>query len=414
MTSKLIEFRQTKSVLPILLIVCIGAALSIYAFFHFAELETNKKKAGFYHQAGMQVDAVNAEIQRALFQVQSLHGLFTVHPNLTRSEFRNFVSFLDKGNAAHAYEWIPRVPGEKRTDYERRVREQGLSGFQITERATQGHLIPAGKRAEYFPVEYIEPLKGNESAIGFDIASNSVRREALVRSWDSGQIVASSRITLVQQGEDQYGFLVLAPVYTDAAPTDLIEDRRKKLRGFGLIVLRVADLVKAALKRGESEASDFDVFVFDESGAPGEQLVYPRGAEPQAKLAVESPLQHSLSVNVADRSWSILVVPEFGSPFLESVQLPYWMLLVGLLLTSQAVLYVFSVQSRSTFAQKLVDEKDRIVNECQSGIRGNPSPTQKDGLVRSAYWGSPIANSSMTSWSTPSKWRADLIERLSC
>ncbi len=105
-------------------------------------------------------------------------------------------------------------------------------GPRITERQSQGVMAPAGQRGEYFPVYFVEPLKGNKAAIGFDLGSNPARLEALQNSGDSGELVASSRITLVQEKTNQYGFLVFVPVYRDAAATDAVEDRRGKLIGF--------------------------------------------------------------------------------------------------------------------------------------------------------------------------------------
>ncbi|NQY27077.1 MAG: CHASE domain-containing protein [Piscirickettsiaceae bacterium] len=38
-------------------------------------------------------------------------------------------------------------------------------------------LLIAKKRTEYYPVYYVEPLKDNVTALGFDLGSNITRRE---------------------------------------------------------------------------------------------------------------------------------------------------------------------------------------------------------------------------------------------
>jgi CHASE1-domain containing sensor protein len=84
----------------------------------------------------------------------------------------------------------------------------------ISERDDQGRLKPFNKKAEYFPVYYVEPYGGNEAALGFDLASNNTRLSGLILARDTNQKVATARIQLVQEKEkDQYGFLAFDPVH---------------------------------------------------------------------------------------------------------------------------------------------------------------------------------------------------------
>ena len=52
------------------------------------------------------------------------------------------------------------------------ARTEGFPDFQFTERIAQGKMKRAERRKEYFPVYFVEPYKGNEMALGFDLASN--------------------------------------------------------------------------------------------------------------------------------------------------------------------------------------------------------------------------------------------------
>jgi CHASE1-domain containing sensor protein len=104
-----------------------------------------------------------------------------------------------------------------------------LTSFQFTERLPQGQLARAGDRQEYFPVFYEEPLQGNEKALGFDLASDPVRNEALRRSAATGSLVATSRVRLVQETADQYGFLVFRPVYRGGVQPSSGQERRERL-----------------------------------------------------------------------------------------------------------------------------------------------------------------------------------------
>lgn len=61
----------------------------------------------------------------------------------------------------------------------------------------------AGERKEYFPVFFVVPFAGNAKALGFDRASDPVRRAALESSADPGQMLATSRVKLVQEKSGQ-------------------------------------------------------------------------------------------------------------------------------------------------------------------------------------------------------------------
>jgi len=380
MSAKQVGFSELKSAAPIILVVCVGAFLSVLAFFQLGEMEASQRRADFDRLANDQTDAIHAEITATLALLRSLRGLFTASETVTRDRFRAFVRSLEVGNTVQALEWIPRVPDRKRADFERRARDEGYLDFQFTERQSQGVMAPAGQREEYFPVYFIEPLKGNSAAVGFDLGSNPARLAALRNSGDSGELVASSRITLVQEKKNQYGFLVFVPVYRDVAVTDTVEDRRRKLIGFGLGVYRIGDLIEAALPERRDEAVDFRIMVFDESASSENRLLYPRGAEHQASLALESPLGFTRQIDLAGRTWSVLIVPTAGSAFAEASWQPTLVLLAGLLFTILAFLYLNSIRRRFTFAQNLVEERTAELKSANQELEQTQAQLQKMAL----------------------------------
>jgi CHASE1-domain containing sensor protein len=71
----------------------------------------------------------------------------------------------------------------RREAYEKMAREDGFTDFQIREIVTRGKMKRADRRAEYFPVYFVEPYKGNEIALGFDLASNHMHERKPVTDW---------------------------------------------------------------------------------------------------------------------------------------------------------------------------------------------------------------------------------------
>src|SRR5690606_25137323 len=127
-------------------------------------------------------------------------AFFAVNPQPTRNAFEVFVrGSLERLPQLQALEWIPRVPHAERELWERRARQDGLSGYTFTEIDARGSVRPAAERPEYFPVYYAEPRVSNLPALGLDLASDSVRHAALLQAVQSNAPVASQIIRLAQE-----------------------------------------------------------------------------------------------------------------------------------------------------------------------------------------------------------------------
>ncbi len=196
----------------ITLTVVIGLVISAIAFLMLRHLEESQSRGVFEQAALDRISAIQREIGRALTLVQSTTAFYNSSVFVAREEFRTFVSpSLKQVPGIQAIEWVPRVRDSERATYEEEARPH-LPRFEFTEQDSQGNLIRAGRRPEYFPVYYVEPHEGNKAALGFDLASDAVRFQAIERARDSGQMAATSRITLALETEDQIAFLILQPV----------------------------------------------------------------------------------------------------------------------------------------------------------------------------------------------------------
>jgi len=154
------------------------------------------------------------------------------------SEFQNYAGHLAQNSAVQAWEWIPAVPAGQKGRIQTLARDQGMSGFTIWQKDTSGQRVPAGDRAAHYPVYYVSPPAGNESAVGFDLGSEPLRREALEKATETGLTTCTEPITLVQETGSQQAVLVYRPVF---APGE-----SRKVRGFALAVLRMGDVLQCA------------------------------------------------------------------------------------------------------------------------------------------------------------------------
>jgi PAS domain S-box-containing protein len=317
---------------PSLVAIALGVPLTLSLFVTLRDLETKNARASFESVARERLDALETNVALTLDNLVSVKAFFKASPGFDRAGFERFVTpLLAQNKAIQALEWIPRVPEGSRSSYENAARRVGFRGFQFTERTSDGRMGPAGKREEYFPVYFVEPFKGNEKALGFDLASNPARREALQTSAASGRMAATSRITLVQEVADQYGALVFYPLYKGGDEPCSEEGRRAALQGFALGVFRIQNMVD---KRGTllSGLSSLNIAVFDRDAKPGERLLYPKGARFERVEDLPRGFRTIRTVSVGERTWEIVAYP-LGSAFRPARWSSWAALVTGLLLT---------------------------------------------------------------------------------
>src|SRR5208337_3753659 len=154
-----------------------GIALSVFAFITANNWHRQKLLADFSRAAENRYTSLTREIDSDMQALLALKAFYLHSGKITRSQFRAFSTpLLMKHPSIQALEWIPRIRNSEREEYEKAAKREGYSGFHITERAAQGKMTRAGQREEYFPVYFVEPYKGNEIALGFDLASNPTRK----------------------------------------------------------------------------------------------------------------------------------------------------------------------------------------------------------------------------------------------
>ena len=350
--------RRSRFPVPIVIAIGLGCALSTGGYFLGAEFVAHEREARFEFEVYHPIDRIRESIDDISAVLYSIRGLYAASKDVERAEFRAFVRSLDVGPAVQALEWIPRVADSDRALLEETARGDGFAGFRFAERHAQGRMVPAGKREVYFPVYYVEPYAGNAAALGFDLGSNPARLEALSRARDSGRMVATSRITLVQATGDQYGFLIFLAVYRNGAPTGTVEERRRNLDGFVLGVFRISDLVEAAIHDGSIHDSAVSLEIFDKSAAVGSQRLYPKSPDVTGETTIRPPLRRTRTLNVGGRDWLIVAMPSQAPGYgVDLGWLPWAIFLTGLSFTALLGYYLKLSISRTWQVERLVEDR---------------------------------------------------------
>ena len=191
-----------------------------------------------------------------------------------------------------------------------------------------------------------------EAALGFDLASNQTRLQALEAARASGQPTATARITLVQEEAKQFGFLVFSPVYETGEP-EAAGSGRAALKGFVLAVYRVGDMIEKSLSYLTEQPLSLRV-EDSSSGTTADPLFGPDQPAPPP-----GGLSYQASIAVADRRWTIqcTATPEFLVGY-DTTQ-SWFFLVAALLFTAAAAGFVGVSRNREVRVAELVRARTR-------------------------------------------------------
>ncbi len=341
----------------------IAFSLTVSVFMLASEWESKRQRLEFQQQASRITYNLELHLRGYIEVLHSIDNLYSSSSDVSRENFRAFVRrHYQRLHAIQALEWIPYVSDKRRAHFEQEARRDGLTGFRITERSAQKTMIPAAQRAEYYPVYYVEPLEGNEAALGFDLASSATRLAALNEARDSGANVATAPITLVQEKGSQAAFLVFLPVYhagRDVAPTS-VPERRDSLRGFVLGVFRSGDVIEDAAL-ADLASSGIELLVEDRAAVAGTEVLYDNrshGSTPQVRPeSAVNEVRTTTDIEVGGRRWHLSFTPTPGYLAAQATW-HLWMVLIGGVLFSGLLgALLLMMSGRTERITQLVEER---------------------------------------------------------
>ena len=350
----------------------LGIAFSAFIGWFFYTIETKAIISQFENDVDAQTASIEREITLNFEALYALKGLFDSSQEVTADEFsRSAADILARHQNIQALEWIPRVENHQRSDYQ--IQHQHLHPeFEIIERGQDGEMVRAQERDEYFPVYFVEPFAGNEAAFGFDLASNPKRLEALTSSRETGMLVTTASINLVQDTTSQKGFLAFLPVYHEFPST--AEKRYSQLAGFALAVFKLNDLINSSILHTSMQG--INLTLIDESMAPPENI-YTFGAPQTDEKTISISYRRELKP-VGGRHWSLLTSPSNSYILERRSSTPFVILLLGLVFVSFGVAYIYLVLRRSASIENAVIERTMELNEAKKELE---LITLQDGLT---------------------------------
>ncbi len=320
---------------------------------------------------------LQSELDHQVRLQASIEAFYFSSAAVTAEEFATFTSrLLEHSPAAMALEWVPRVTQAERSAYEDARRAQGAADYYIYEQDSSGKHIPAGDRAEYFPVTLISPFAPNQAAFGFDLGSNPTRLGAIQRARDSGEAASASPVQLVQTAGKVAGVLIMLPVYRVGMPASTPAERQDALWGLALGVYRADTLVQQAL--AQLSRHDLEYYVYDLTNPQSPQFLafYPSISGPQTLPAAGAPALDALLADSAQSAaltigadrWLLLSRP--GPRYASGSYgfLPWVSLLFGLAIAGGFLIYVANRQKTEAILARSEAEYRTLSDDAPTGI----------------------------------------------
>jgi PAS domain S-box-containing protein len=345
--------------LGVVLPIMASLALTSVAAFYVRQDEKQQTRTEFERRTELMARAFEHAAASHLDIVQSVTAFFSSSNNVTRGEFQNFASPpLERHPDLHGLSWNAIVSADEREGFEERARQRGFAEFRITEQGTDGGLVPAARRDQHVVVYFIEPYKGNEQALGYDLSSNPVRQKALERARDSGQISATQPILLVQETEQKPGLLLFAPIYSKGAPTATTTQRRANIDSFVSAVFKAEQLVETALQAFAGEGIGYEVT--DITDSDHRLTLYQNASHGRHSTGLLAPLEQSTDVTLAGRLWRMRFWPT-QSYQAASKWARIWVVLPGgVLFTSLLGAFLLVVAGRTAAAERASESEERF------------------------------------------------------
>ena len=229
------------------IVLAIGIVLSAAAAYWTASQTEREARQTFEYEVINARDEIESRIHSYADVLLGVRALFLASESVTRDEFTNYITSLDLDR---------RYPGIQVIHYGQRLTAAQRPAFEAAVRAdttidARGYpdfvIKPPGERPEYVVVQYVEPMTGNENALGLDLGGDETRLAALIRTRDSGQATASGPIALALDPRRHPGFAVRLPVYRKGTPLDNVEQRRQAFTGVVSASFIVIDLMRGVL-----------------------------------------------------------------------------------------------------------------------------------------------------------------------
>lgn len=173
-------------------------------------------------------DRIQTRLETYIALLRGTAALYAAGETVSLEEFRAYVERL---RVKESY------PGIQGIGFSQRVpaAQRATVAAQLRGTYPDFRIWPDSPRAEYHAIVFLEPLDaGNRHAIGYDMYTDPIRREAMERARDRADVALSGKGAVSQDGDSisQAGFQIYVPVFEWPESAADSTRRRTELLGY--------------------------------------------------------------------------------------------------------------------------------------------------------------------------------------
>lgn len=351
-------------------VVLLSVCLTLYLYKNNLHNLNNRNNEYFMSLVSENKDSVLNLLESYEKLLVSGRAFFHREENIDRQKWKEYVQHLElKRN----------YPGINGIGFIKAVKAEYIHKFIEEEQKNLPSFMPHPAKGEpFFIITYIEPVEGNQQAIGLNVSFEENRYEAAIRSMKTGKIALTNKILLVQDSLQRPGFLIFLPFYKGGnIPVD--EGKREQDILGWIYAPFIGENFINSMQRDQRRF--FRIRAYDGEGMTQSSLLFDSGGD---RDEFHQPVhRYQTRINIMQQTWTLVweSTREFDTT-VKSVQ-PNIVLYSGLAFTFVLMLLFFSLANRDRKVTTLVHEKSREIIEKQKQL------SESEQIFRSAMENSP-------------------------
>jgi PAS domain S-box-containing protein len=266
---------------------------------------------------------LNDRMQKYQHGMRGTRGLVLAmgEQRLSREIFNRYISgrnIVREFPGMRGFAWVRRIPISQQEAFLQAARRDGKPDFSLIQ------INP--HEGDRYIIQYIEPLELNLQANGLDLASETLRRNALDEAMLTDKPILSHPLTLVQASQQkQRGLLFVLPVYRAGHLTSTESERRTALWGWITSPMVIDDVLEGV------DTQNYLAVDFEDVAGNGQSTHFFTHGD--IKTASDNALAMQLTQTIFGRTWkiSITALPAFYATL--NLRSPMVVFLIGLMVT---------------------------------------------------------------------------------
>jgi len=288
-----------RSIFPFLVLIIL-LSITFFASFSIYSIEQQNHEKRFDDRVSKVVTLIEKRFENYNQILSGGVGLFHASENVTRTEFGDY---LEHQNIHDKY------PGIQGVGYSIFIGDKDQLSDHIElikEDYPEYTFKPVGDRDEYHSIIYLEPLDDrNKNAVGYDMYSQEIRREAMDKARMTGVSQLSGKVTLVQEIDEdvQAGFLLYTPNY-EHFTGESSDQRVSDFSGFVYSPFRMNDFMNGLLIDSELDSVDF--MIYDQKVSEMNEMYSHSEANHLSVENEKSQFEKTVEINIYGRKWVVV------------------------------------------------------------------------------------------------------------